>query len=163
MHQQEKIQHLQHPRICNRTTNAGEATENMELHITGTLTLLRPVEYRDGKKHHPVLLHGPVADHLLTVRTVCLGFKEGSIKYYVSITICDRYLEYNYVAAACKGTQRCSLCTGSHIYTECKSKIKLLCVHQVQRRKRSLDPHSQASEPSSELRQMLGSPKAAAN
>lgn len=86
-----------------------------------TVTLHRPVGIRDGRKHQPVLLPEPLADHLLKARSICLGLRECPIKTFIGVTRCHRCLEFDHVAAKCGGTQRCTLCSGDHAYTECTS------------------------------------------
>lgn len=71
------------------------------------------------RKHQPVLLPEPLADHLLRAKTVCLGLKDCPVKPFISGTRCHKCLEYDHVAAYCKGTQRCTVCSGEHLYSEC--------------------------------------------
>lgn len=84
------------------------------------VTPLRQMAARNGMKHQPVLLPEPLADHLLKAGTVCLGFKDCPIKAFVSVTRCHKCLEFDHVAAQCKGPQRCTICAGEHLYSECR-------------------------------------------
>lgn len=85
------------------------------------VTLLRLVRSRGGWKNQQVLLPELLADRLLRARSVCLGLRECPIRTFVKVTRCHRCLEFDHIAANCDGTQRCSICAGPHLYTECKS------------------------------------------
>lgn len=79
---------------------------------------------KNEKKHIPVTLPEPLTDHLFKKKTVCLGFKECSVKDFVTIQRCHRCLGFDHVAAQCGNTQGCSICAGEHSYKDCNSKRK---------------------------------------
>lgn len=94
-----------------------------------SITLHKPVGAREGRKHQPVLLPEPLTDHLLGARSICLGVKDSPIKLFISVTRCHRYLEYDQVAANCRGLQRCTLSSGTYVYTEYRSESKRKCCY----------------------------------
>lgn len=90
---------------------------------------LKALKTKEGRKHQPLLLPETLADELLKMRTICLGLRECPVKVFISVTRCHRCLLYDHLATNCKGTQRCTICSGTHNYTECRSKSSKKCCY----------------------------------
>lgn len=77
---------------------------------------------RDDKMRIPVRLSEPLTDRLLKKRTVYLEFKEYLVRNYLTVQRFHRRLSFDHVAVYFQDQQRCSICAGDHVDTECKSR-----------------------------------------
>lgn len=86
------------------------------------MKMSKPIQANQEKIHIPVTLPEPLGNHFLKKRAVRLGFKECTVKYYVTIQRCHKCLDFDHVAVFCQKHQICSLCASDHIYAECRAK-----------------------------------------